>query len=69
MMIRRSPDKSVYGLEDPNPNLLNVVSVFSFQGSLFTVFDRPGLALSEIAVSHSPPLGLAQVRTISVEVG
>ncbi|KAF5844329.1 hypothetical protein GGP41_004539 [Bipolaris sorokiniana] len=59
-MIRRSPDKSVYGLEDPNPNLLNVVSVFSFQGSLFTVFDRPGLALSEIAVSHSPPLGLAQ---------
>ncbi|EMD66407.1 hypothetical protein COCSADRAFT_24519 [Bipolaris sorokiniana ND90Pr] len=63
VMIRRSPDKSVYGLEDPNPNLLNVVSVFSFQGSLFTVFDRPGLPLSEIAVSHSPPLGLAQVRT------
>ncbi|KAF5852408.1 hypothetical protein GGP41_007860 [Bipolaris sorokiniana] len=60
VMIRRSPDKSVYGLEDPNPNLLNIVSVFSFQGSLFTVFDRPGLALSEIAVSHSPPLGLAQ---------
>ena len=68
VMIRRSPDQSIYGLGDPNPNLLNILSVFRFQGSLFTVFDRPGLPLSEIAVSHSPPLGLAEVRTISVEV-
>jgi hypothetical protein len=45
------------------------LSVFRFQGSLFTVFDRPGFPLSEIAVSHSPQLGLAEVRTISTEVG
>jgi len=68
VMIRRSPDKSVVGLDKPKPNLLNIVSVFRFQGSLFTVFDRPGLPLSEIAVSHSPRLGLAEVRTISTEV-
>jgi hypothetical protein len=45
------------------------VSVLRFQDSLFTVFDRPGLPLSEIAVSHSPQLGLAEVKTISTEVG
>ncbi|EUC27561.1 hypothetical protein COCCADRAFT_111369 [Bipolaris zeicola 26-R-13] len=67
VMIRRSSGKFFYGLEDPNPNLLNVVSVFRFQDSLFTVFDRPGLPLSEIAVSHSPRLGLAEVKTISAE--
>lgn len=69
VMIRRSPDKPVYGLEEPNPNLLNILSVFRFEDSLFTVFDRPGFPLSEIAVSHSPQLGLAEVKTISVEVG
>jgi len=69
VMIRRSPEKSVVGLDNPNPNLLNIVSVFRFQGSLFTAFDRPGLSLSEIAVSHSPQLGLAELRTISTEVG
>jgi len=69
VMIRRGPDRSVVGLDKPNPNLLNIVSVFRFEGSLFTVFDRPGLALSEIAVSHSPQLGLAEVKTISAEVG
>ena len=69
VMIRRSPDRPVVGLDKPNPNLLNILSVFRFQGSLFTVFDRPGLPLSEIAVSHSPQLGLAEVRTISTEVG
>ncbi|CAN9239346.1 unnamed protein product [Alternaria alternata] len=67
VMIRRSPDKPVVGLDKPNPNLLNIVSVFRFQDSLFTVFDRPGLPLSEIAVSHSPQLGLAEVKTISTE--
>ncbi|EMD65823.1 hypothetical protein COCSADRAFT_355203 [Bipolaris sorokiniana ND90Pr] len=61
VMIRRSLDKSIYGLGDSNPNLLNIVSVFRFQGSLFTVFDRPGFPLSEIAMSHSPPLGLAEM--------
>jgi hypothetical protein len=45
------------------------MSVLRFEGSLFTVFDRPGLPLSEIAVSHSPQLGLAELRTISTEVG
>ena len=69
VMIRRSPEKSVVGLDNPNPNLLNIVSAFQFQDSLFTVFDRPGLPLSEIAVSHSPQLGLAEVRTICTEVG
>jgi hypothetical protein len=69
VMIRRSPEKSVVGLNNPDPNLLNIVSVFRFQGSLFTAFDRPGLSLSEIAVSHSPQLGLAELRTISIEVG
>jgi hypothetical protein len=69
VMIRRSSEKSVVGLDNPNPNLLNFVSVFRFQDSLFTVFDRPGLPLSEIVVSHSPQLGLAEVRTISTEVG
>lgn len=69
VMIRRSSDKPVVGLDKPNQNLLNILSVFRFQGSLFTVFDRPGLPLSEIAVSHSPQLGLAEVRTISTEVG
>jgi hypothetical protein len=69
VIIRRSPDKPVVGLEKPNPNLLNIVSVFRFRDSLFTVFDRPGLPLSEIAVSHSPQLGLAEVKTISTEVG
>ena len=59
----------VVGLDRPNPNLLNIVSVFRFRDSLFTVFDRPGLPLSEIAVSHSPQLGLAEVKTISTEVG
>ena len=69
VMIRRSSDKPVVGLDKPNPNLLNIVSVFRFRDSLFTVFDRPGLPLSEIAVSHSPQLGLAEVKTISTEVG
>ncbi|KAJ6280806.1 hypothetical protein J3E71DRAFT_362224 [Bipolaris maydis] len=48
--------KFVYSLEDPNPNLLNVVFVF-----------RLGLPLSKIAVSYSPRLGLAEVKTISAE--
>jgi hypothetical protein len=65
LMIRRSPDKPVVGLVRPHPNLLNIVSVFRFQGSIFTVFDRPGLPLSEVAVSNSPQLGLAEVRTLS----
>jgi hypothetical protein len=69
VMIRRTRDKSVVGLDIPDPNLLNVLSVFRFQDSLFNVFDRPGFPLSEIAVSHCPQLGLAQVRTISTEVG
>jgi hypothetical protein len=69
VMIRRSPDKSVVGPDNPKPNLLNIVSVFRFQGSIFTVFDRPGLPLSEVAVLHSPQLGLAEVRTISTQVG
>jgi hypothetical protein len=69
VMIRRSPDKSVVGLAKPHPNLLNIVSVFRFQGSIFTVFDRPGLPISEVAVSNSPQLGLAEVRTISTQVG
>jgi hypothetical protein len=69
VMIRRSLDKSVVGPEKPNPNLLNIVSVFRFQASIFIVFDRPGLPLSEVAVSHSPQLGLAEVRTISTQVG
>ena len=69
VMIRRSSDKPVVGLDKPDPNLLNIVSVFRFRDSLFTVFDRPGLPLSEIAVSHSPQLGLAEVKTISTEVG
>ncbi|CAN9238598.1 unnamed protein product [Alternaria alternata] len=67
VMIRRSPDKPVVGLDKPDPNLLNIVSVFRFRDSLFTVFERPGLPLSEIAVSHSPQLGLAEVKTISTE--
>lgn len=69
VMIRRSPDKPVYRLEEPNPNLLNILSVFRFEGSIFTVFDRPGFPLSEIVASHSPQLGLAEVKTISAEVG
>jgi hypothetical protein len=69
VMIRRSLDKSVVGPDKPNPNLLNIVSVFRFQASIFTAFDRPGLPLSEVAVSHSPQLGLAEVRTISTQVG
>jgi hypothetical protein len=69
VIIRRSPDKPVVGLARPNPNLLNIVSVFRFQGSIFTVFDRPGLPLSEVAVSHSPQLGLAEVTTITTQVG
>jgi hypothetical protein len=69
VMIRRSLDKPVVSLARPHPNLLNIVSVFRFQGSIFTVFDRPGLPLSEVAVSHSPQLGLAEVRTISTQVG
>lgn len=68
VMIRRSAEKLVVGLEKPNPNTLNILSVFRFRGSLFTVFERPGLPLSEIAVSHSPQIGLAEVRTISAEV-
>lgn len=68
VMIRRSSEKSVVGLEKPDSNLLNILSVFRFRGSLFTVFERPGLPLSEIAVSHSPQIGLAEVRTISAEV-
>lgn len=67
-MIRRSPDKPVVGPARPHPNLLNIVSVFRFQTSIFTVFDRPGLPLSEVAVSHSPQLGLAEVKTISTQV-
>jgi hypothetical protein len=69
VMIRRSPEKPVVGLDNPNPNLLNILSVFRFQGSIFAVFDRPGLLLSEVAVSNSPQLGLAEVRTISTQVG
>jgi hypothetical protein len=68
VMICRSPDRSVVGLDNPNPNLLNILSVFRFQGSIFTVFDRPSLPLSEVAVSDSPQLGLAEVRTISTQV-
>jgi hypothetical protein len=69
VMIRRSPDKPVVGLARPSPNLLNILSVFRFQGSIFTMFDKPGLPLSEVAVSHSPQLGLAEVRTITTQVG
>jgi hypothetical protein len=69
VMIRRSSDKSIVGLDRPNPNLLNIVSVFQLQGSIFAVLDRPGLPLSEVAVSHSPQLGVSEVRTISAQVG
>ncbi|KAF1967665.1 hypothetical protein BU23DRAFT_572980 [Bimuria novae-zelandiae CBS 107.79] len=67
VMIRRSADKTVVGLSKPVPNLLNIIGVFRFASSLFTVFDRPGFPLSEIAVSQSPQLGVAQIKTISKE--
>jgi hypothetical protein len=68
VMIRRSTIREVVGIHKLNLNLLNIISVFRFNESLFTVFDRPGLPLSEIAVCHSPQLGLAQIQTISKEV-
>jgi hypothetical protein len=68
VMIRRSADRTVVGLSKPVPNLLNVQSVFRFESSLFTALDRPGLPLSEIALSQSPQFGVAQIKTISKEV-
>jgi hypothetical protein len=69
VMIRRSAVRVVVGLSKPDPNLLNIISVFQFGGSIFTVFDRPGLSLSEIALCRSSQLGLAQLQTISKGVG
>lgn len=68
VMIRRSAARDVVGTSRPHPNLLNILSVFRFNNSFFTVLDRPGFPLSEIAVCHSPQLGLAQIQTISKEV-
>jgi hypothetical protein len=68
VMIRRSAVRDVVWTSSPHPSLLNIISVFRFSNSVFTVLDRPGLPLSEIAVCHSPQLGLAQIQTISKEV-
>lgn len=68
VMVRRSTDRAVFGTTKPHSNLLNIIRVFRFDNSIFTVFDRPGLALSEIAVSHSREMGLTELKTISREV-
>jgi hypothetical protein len=68
VMIRRSAVNDVVGTSKPNPNLLNVLGVFRYNESIFTVLDPPGLPLSDIAICHSPQLGLAQIQTISKEV-
>jgi hypothetical protein len=68
VMIQRSAAKAVVGTNKPHPTLLNIISLFQFNDSLFTVCDQPGLPLSEIAICHSPQLGLAQIQTISKEV-
>jgi hypothetical protein len=68
VIIRRSAVRDVIWTSGPHPNLLNIITVFRFDNSLFTVLDRPGLPLSELAVCYSPQLGLAQIQTISKEV-
>jgi hypothetical protein len=68
VMIRRTANREVTGLANSSPNLLNVIKVFQFEGSTFTVLDRPGFLLSEIVVSHSPQLGAAEIKTIGKEV-
>jgi hypothetical protein len=68
VMIRRSTARDVVGTNKPNPHLLNIIGVYRFNGSLFTIFDRPGFPLSEVALCHSPQLGLAQIQTICKEV-
>jgi hypothetical protein len=69
VMIRRTTIRAVVGPSKPSHNLLNIISAFRFNDSLYTVFDRPGLSLSEISLCHHPQLGLAQIQTISKEVG
>jgi hypothetical protein len=68
VMIRRSATRVVVGTSKPDPNLLNIIGIFHFDNSAFTVLERPGLSLPEVAVCHSPELGLAQIQTISKEV-
>jgi hypothetical protein len=68
VMIRRSARKKVLGTKRPNTHLLNILGVYQFNDSLYTIIDRPDVPLSEVALCHSPQLGLAQIQTISKEV-
>ena len=65
VLIRRSEIKAVFGLSPANPNVLNILAVFEYENSLFTVFDRPGVPLSQIALL--PSLGVTEIKTISKE--
>lgn len=68
VMIRRYSDRAVVGTSRPNLNLINILEAFRTDGSIFVVFDRPGVPLSDIAISHSLPLEVRELRTISREV-
>lgn len=68
VMIRRSTIRAIVGTSKPNANLLNIVRAFHYNGSIFTVLDRPGLPLSALLVPKHPCFGVEELRTVSREV-
>jgi hypothetical protein len=66
VLIRRSEIKVVLGITKLNLNVLNLLDVFRFENSLFTVFKRPGTLLLDIVIL--PDLGVSHIKTISREV-
>ncbi|OAL56163.1 hypothetical protein IQ07DRAFT_595771 [Pyrenochaeta sp. DS3sAY3a] len=68
VMIRRTaPNRAVVGIDRPHVNVLNILDVFQFDGSTFTIYDRPGLPLSELIVCVTPQIGVSEIQTISKE--
>lgn len=63
--IKRSHNREVFRTN--HKNLLNVLNSFYYNGSLFTVFDRPEITLAQVFSCPMKP-GEPEIATITKEV-
>jgi hypothetical protein len=64
IVVIRKCERQVFAVH--HPNLLNILEVFKFGDTKFTVSDRPGVPLSDMAMCAM--LSIENIKTISVEV-
>jgi hypothetical protein len=65
VLIKRTPIQEPFR-PTKLPNVLNLVDAYIYKDSMFTVSDRPGVSLKDIASSRS--LGVVAIATLSKEV-